>query len=153
MKQLIKSLTFVALALVATVGCSTTGRFNLPPDTTLQVTDRQVQLDGNNEWKTSPFFWSETGGADYQLKNKDGKVIRRGKLKTHFRVWSIFWPPFALIYWPMGLHDHGFDLTKPGDGYYVVDTQNSGGASVSDEAAPAPTEAAPAAKPAKKKKK
>lgn len=87
------------------------------------VTDREVHPDSSGNWKTSPFFWSETGGIPYRLTDKNGKVVREGKLKSHFRVASIFWPPAAIIYWPMGFHEHSFDLTKPGDGYFVIDSK------------------------------
>jgi hypothetical protein len=141
--------TALALSFLVTAACSTTGNFKIPPGTKLMVTDREVTPDANGDWKTSPFFWSETGGAHYRLMNSEGKVIREGKLKTHFRVASIFWPPFALIYWPMGLHDHGFDLTRPGDGYYVVDTTPAMIARPEETA----TESAPAAPAPKAKKK
>jgi hypothetical protein len=140
-----KVLSLIALALVFTVGCSTTSNFRIPADSTLMVTDRKVTTDSEGNWKTSPFFWSEAGGAPYRLMDKDGNVIRTGKLKTQFRVASIFWPPFALIYWPMGLNGHGYDLTKEGDGYYVVDN------AAPPAIARPETEAAPA--PVKKKKK
>jgi len=38
-------------------------------------------------------------------------MIKDGKLCSKFRVVSIFWPPFALIYWPLGYHsDITYDL-------------------------------------------
>lgn len=129
-------------------GCSTMGQFKIPPGTTLKVTDREVTVNkGEEGWSTSPFFWSETSGAPYRLYDSSGKVIRSGKLKTHFRVASIFWPPFAIIYWPMGLQKGEFDLTTAGDGYMVTDDDAPKGAPKSS----APPAAAPAkAKPAKK---
>ena len=33
---------------------------------------------------------------------KDGTSVKKGILSTSFRVSSIFWPPYAFIYWPMG---------------------------------------------------
>jgi len=100
------------------------GQFKIPPGTTLKVTDRDVTMNkGDEGWTTSPFFWSETSGAQYRLYDSSGKVIRSGKLKTHFRVVSIFWPPAALIYWPMGFQKGEFDLTVPGDGYMVTDDE------------------------------
>lgn len=142
------------LAMFA-IGCSTSATFRLPPDTTLKVTDRTVTPDANGEWKTSPFFWDQTGGADYHLYDKNGNVIRRGKVKTKFRVVSIFWPPAAIIYWPMGLvKDQQYDFTKPGDGYIVRDDSTplaSPAAAPVPVATPAP--AATKAVPAKPKKK
>ena len=56
---------------------------------------------------TQPFFWTAagvppTGGVEYPLLKGD-EVVQSGRLRAKFRVVSIFWPPFALIYWPMGL--------------------------------------------------
>lgn len=146
-KESMKHTSILALAglMAFSIACSTTAKFNLPPGTTAHVTDRTVTPGPDGVWKTSPFFWSEAGGASYRLVDANGKVVRAGKLKTHFRAASIFWPPFALIYWPMGLHKAGYDLTKPADGYIVVDSIP---ASIA-----APPEAAPVAAPAKKKSK
>lgn len=141
---------FLALGLLLTVGCSTTGKFNIPADHTLMVTDRTVVLNEEGEFRTSPFFWTETGGIAYRLMDKKGAVVREGKLKSQFRVASIFWPPFALIYWPMGFNSHGFDLTRPGDGYFVVDNTPTVPMRAAQPEAPAPTASEPA--PAKKKK-
>ena len=33
------------------------------------------------------------------------------ELRARFRVASIFWPPFAIIYWPMGFGQRCYDLT------------------------------------------
>ncbi|MGK5087485.1 hypothetical protein WDW86_07995 [Bdellovibrionota bacterium FG-2] len=131
------------VVLVASSGCSTTGHFKIPADTVLKVTDRTVAPSENGEWRTSPFFWDTAGGARYALYDKSGKVIRSGKLKTGFRVASIFWPPFALIYWPMGFKGE-YDMTVPGDGYMVRDefTKNSSSITdvedTTDEPTPAP---------------
>ena len=44
---------------------------------------------------------------------KNGEMIKDGKLCSKFRVASIFWPPFALIYWPLGYHpDITYDLVN-----------------------------------------
>lgn len=142
MRYLFASLTVLFIG----VGCSTTGTFKVPPDTTLKVTNRTATIAEDGTWQTSPFFWAETGGAKYQLMDKSGNVIRSGKLKTHFRPVSIFWPPAAIIYWPMGFQPGVFDLTRPADGTMVMDDSNS----VAAPAAAAPTPAAP---PAAKKKK
>lgn len=151
-------LLFLAPLAAFAIGCSTTGQFRLPANTTLKVTDRTVTPDASGKWETSPFFWSEAGGAKYRLYDGSGKMLRQGKLKTQFRVASIFWPPFALIYWPMGLHKGEFDLTRPGDGYMVQDEAMTAGmndapAPMATTPAPAPTEASagPAKKTTKKK--
>ena len=106
-----------ALALVVVLGfvltaCETTGKFVVPPGTQLEVYERPVTVDGSGHVTTKPFFWTATGGIKYKL-SKDGKVLKEGKLRAKFRPVSIFWPPFALIYWPMGFRpDITYDLVK-----------------------------------------
>ena len=96
------------------VGCSTYGRFVVPQGSKLYLHERpqseQIQKDGTVE--TRPFFWTAAGGVQYKLE-RDGRVIKEGRLRTRFRVVSIFWPPLALIYWPIGLdRDITYDLVK-----------------------------------------
>ena len=148
MRQSLYAFILATVVIVAT-GCSTSSKFNIPADHTLKVTDRTVQTDASGEWKTTPFFWSTTGGAPYFLYDKNGTLVRSGTLKMNFRVASIFWPPFAIIYWPMGLNKTGYDLTKPGDGFLVRDYP-----AAVNGAAPAPgaTTVTPVAAPAAKKK-
>jgi len=86
----------------------------VPQGAKLYLHDRpqpeQVQKDGTVD--TRPFFWTAAGGVQYKLE-KDGRVIKQGRLRTRFRVVSIFWPPLALIYWPIGLdRDITYDLVK-----------------------------------------
>jgi hypothetical protein len=69
---------------------------------------------------TKPFFWTAAGGIRYRLE-KGGATIQEGKLRARFRVVSIFWPPLALIYWPIGF--------RPEITYDLVNgTQNASGA-------------------------
>lgn len=149
MKNTLKLFFFAAITTVM-VGCSTSSKFVIPAGHTLKVTDRPVVVGADGEWKTSPFFWDTTGGAPFYLYDSSGKMVRQGKLKMQFRVASIFWPPFALIYWPMGLNKQGYDLSKPGDGYLVRDEQVMASSAAPAAAAAAP---APAATPAAKAKK
>lgn len=149
----VKLLVFAAL-LTAMVGCSTSSKFNIPAEHTLKVTDRTVSTDANGEWKTSPFFWDTTSGAPFYLYDKSGNMVRRGTLKMQFRPASIFWPPFAIIYWPMGLNKAGYDLTKKGDGDLVRDLPNETSAVTAPAPQSTPAAAAPgAAHPNKTKKK
>ena len=66
---------------------------------------------------SKPFFWSAAGrppggGIPYKIE-KNGEMIKDGKLCSKFRVVSIFWPPLALIYWPLGYHpDITYDLVN-----------------------------------------
>lgn len=89
--------------------CSTQGKFVVPPDTQLSIYKRPpVTVPADGVVETKPFFWTAAGippasGVPYALY-KNGKVVKEGKLRAKFRVVSIFWPPAALIYWPMGLN-------------------------------------------------
>ena len=111
-----KILYIVFISLIM-AGCSTTGHFKVPEGSSLYVYKRPqpVEIKTNGEVTTKPFFWTAAGvppesGIPYRLE-KNGRNIKEGKLRTKFRVESIFWPPFALIYWPMGFNsDITYDL-------------------------------------------
>jgi len=151
-KKLFAAVILSTLAFFA-VGCSTTTHFKVPPKTELQVYGRPVVPREDGTVKTRPFFWSATGGIPYALRDDSGKVIRQGKLKSRFRVVSIFWPPFAVIYWPLGFGADQYDLTREGDGYLVRDVTNTLNAPAAVAPAPEAVEPTPAPAPAKKKKK
>ena len=97
--------------LIFTVGCSTVGRFNVPKGHDLYVYDQKVPKSQFNYYKRRPLTWGTAAGVRYMLK-KDGKVVEKGTLKTQFRVVSIFWPPVALAYWPMGFSRQTYDFTE-----------------------------------------
>ena len=107
------------LALIALIisGCSTTGYFKVPEGTDLYIYKRPepVSMGADGSVTTKPYFWTAAvfppgGGIPYRLE-KNGKTIKEGKLRAKFRVVSIFWPPFAAIYWPMGMNpDITYDL-------------------------------------------
>lgn len=91
-------------------GCSTHGTFKVPAGSQLYIYERPepviIQADGTVT--TRPFFWTATGiaphgGIPYRLE-KEGQVIKEGRLRTQFRPVSMFWPPFGSIYWPMGMN-------------------------------------------------
>ena len=101
-----KLLFLVATLLIS--GCSTSGHFVIMDGTQLEVYRRPVNVQPDGRVVTRPFFWTATGipphgGCPYRLL-KDNKVIKEGNLRVKFRPVSIFWPPFAVIYWPMGLN-------------------------------------------------
>ncbi len=99
------------LLLTLTVaGCSTKAWFKLPEDSTLVISDRPAH---NNQGLVSsrPFSWGLTGGIPYRIEDSQANTIRSGKLKSRFRVASIFWPPVGIAYWPMGFGQRCFDLT------------------------------------------
>jgi len=94
-------------------------RFIIPKGSELYLYKRNIpaKLNSNGVVVTKPFFWTAAGmppngGVPYKLVS-NGKTIKEGRLRAKFRVVSIFWPPFALIYWPMGLNPHlTYDLVN-----------------------------------------
>jgi len=116
-----RSRIVIVLALVASFcACTTSGKFVVPAGTQLEVYERPVTVASDGTVTTAPFFWTAAGippggGIVYRLL-KNGQVVKEGRLRTKFRVVSIFWPPAAAIYWPMGFNP---EIT-----YYLVnDTQ------------------------------
>jgi hypothetical protein len=97
--------------------CTTQGRFVIPEGTQLEVYRRPVTPDANGVVVTRPFFWTAAGvapngGCEYRLLKGD-QVLQQGRLRVVFRPVSIFWPPAAAIYWPMGLNPTiTYDLVK-----------------------------------------
>lgn len=109
MLRLANVLKFTVIALILS-GCSTTGQFKVPEGSELYIYKRPepVNVASDGSVTTKPYFWTAAGfppggGIPYRLE-KDGEVIKEGKLRAKFRPVSIFWPPFALIYWPMGMN-------------------------------------------------
>lgn len=108
---------FTILLAASISGCSTTGHFKVPEGSQLYIYERpepvKIQQDGSVT--TKPFFWTAMGiaphgGIPYRLE-KDGETIKQGRLRAVFRPASIFWPPFAAIYWPVGFNpDITYDL-------------------------------------------
>jgi len=99
----------IALAMIVS-GCSTRAYFKLPENTKIAVYERP-QPYPQGLIKTRPFFWSATAGIPYKLSDSNGALVQQGKLHARFRVASIFWPPFAIIYWPMGFGQRCYDMT------------------------------------------
>ena len=113
----VRSLAVFASLTLAVAACSTTGRFVVPPGSELEVYRRPVTVGADGKVVTRPFFWTAAGippqgGVEYRLL-QSGKVLQEGRLRAKFRVVSIFWPPLAIIYWPMGLNPNiTYDLVK-----------------------------------------
>jgi hypothetical protein len=108
-KNKISKLLFLVATLLVS-GCSTSGYFVITDGTQLVVYRRPVNIQPGGRVVTRPFFWTATGipphgGCTYRLL-KDNKVIKEGTLRVKFRPVSIFWPPFAVIYWPIGLNQN-----------------------------------------------
>jgi hypothetical protein len=98
------ALPLVAFTIIFAMGCSTTGHFRVPDDTVLYVHERPVEVESNGTVTTPPFFWTAAAGIRYRVE-KNGVIVKEGKLRSRFRPVSIFWPPYALIYWPIGFRD------------------------------------------------
>jgi hypothetical protein len=118
-------LFLAACSITFAMGCSTSGKFLAPERSALYINDRPFIVGPNGLIKTRPFFWSSAGGIPYRIE-KDGAVIQTGKLPSRFRVASIFWPPFALIYWPIGLRtDMVYDLNNDPTAQKFAPTQKT----------------------------
>ncbi|HEY8152771.1 MAG TPA: hypothetical protein VII72_01445 [Myxococcota bacterium] len=105
-------------SILIVAGCTTTAKFIVPPDTELYIYERPepVAVAADGTVTTRPYFWTAAGGVPYSLR-KDGVVVKVGKLRTKFRVVSLFWPPFAEAYWPMGLNSSlTYDLVNETQG-------------------------------------
>jgi hypothetical protein len=111
MKTVFGMLGIVFVAVLLT-GCTTAGKFKTPEGAKLYI-DRNpmpVEISADGTVTRSPFFWNDVSGIDYRLE-KDGTIIQEGKLPSDFRIVSIFWPPCAIYYWPMGFESYTYDLT------------------------------------------
>lgn len=92
--------------------CSTTTSFKVPEGTDLYVYEIKIPKEKYKNYERKPFSWGASPGVRYRLEKK-GKVIETGTLQPKFRVVSIFWPPVALAYWPMGfVKNHTYDFTE-----------------------------------------
>jgi hypothetical protein len=116
-KVRIQVLILIVLLTATLPACSTRGTFVIPEGTQLEVYRRPVTPGADGVVETSPFFWTAAGmppggGVEYRLLKGD-EVVQSGRLRATFRAVSIFWPPFALIYWPMGLNPNiTYDLVQ-----------------------------------------
>ncbi|MEK6784609.1 MAG: hypothetical protein AABY61_03950 [Nitrospirota bacterium] len=118
-------LFLIACSITFSMGCSTSGQFFTPEKSALYINDRPFIVGPTGKIKTRPFFWSAAGGIPYRIE-KDGAVIQTGKLPSRFRVASIFWPPFAIIYWPIGLRtDMIYDLNNDPTAQRYAPAQNT----------------------------
>jgi hypothetical protein len=107
----------VVMILAVLSGCHTTASFILPPNTNLVINGERVVFDSKDEagrpqFESRPFFWTSVAGIEYMLV-QDDKVVKKDRLPASFRVASIFWPPYALIYWPVGFGLDCYDLSDP----------------------------------------
>lgn len=98
------------LLVVLFSGCETSTQFLLPHNTDIMIKEEKfsAENDGYADVTVTPFFWT---GIGYRLVRGD-KVVQEGKLDSHFRVASLFWPPYAIFYWPKGFSNDCYDMTK-----------------------------------------
>lgn len=102
-------LAIMTLSLIL-VGCSTSTYVKLPEGSVLKMKRGDELPYTEGKITRTPLSWSSAGGIPYKIE-KDGEVMKEGKIPSKFRVASIFWPPVAIIYWPMGFRFACNDLT------------------------------------------
>lgn len=102
MKRLL-SVVLILVAASSGTACTTTGHFIAPAGSELVIRGRHVMVPPTGKVTTLPYSWGAAGGLQYQLV-VNGQVTQTGKLRAKFRPVSIFWPPFAILYWPMGFN-------------------------------------------------
>jgi hypothetical protein len=105
------------IVLFVLSGCHTSTTFMLPPNTDLMINGERISLDvkdeeGHVKFEKRPFFWNSIMGIEYMLL-QDDKIVKKAKLPSSFRIASIFWPPYAYIYWPVGFRFNCYDLSDP----------------------------------------
>ncbi len=83
--------------------CSTSAKFHIPENSQLFLGDRPepVVIAENGKVSTKPFVWKYIKGIPYRIE-QNGQVIAEGTVPAKFRPASIFWPPVAIAYFPVG---------------------------------------------------
>ncbi|CDZ95054.1 hypothetical protein BN1079_02386 [Pseudomonas saudiphocaensis] len=74
------------------------------------VSERPTSFD-EGLVRSRPFSWGAAGGIPYRVVDQQSETVSSGKLRSRFRVASIFWPPVGIAYWPMGYGQRCYDLT------------------------------------------
>jgi hypothetical protein len=75
-----------------------------------RITFDSRDKDGRQMFERTPFFWTSIAGIEYSLI-QNNKIVKTDKLPSEFRIASIFWPPYAYIYWPVGFRFDCYDLS------------------------------------------
>lgn len=104
-----KYLVVMAVSMTM-MGCATSTYVKLPENSVLKVQRGNELPYKEGMVKRTPLSWSSAGGIPYKIE-KNGKVIGEGRIRAKFRPVSIFWPPAAIIYWPIGFRFGCNDLT------------------------------------------
>lgn len=97
-----RKIFLVIMFIVFASGCVTTTSLVLPQGASLHLKNDDKIYENGDTVKRRPIFWNQIRGVPYMMKNPSGEVIETGKLPVKFRISSIFWPPYAEIYWPLG---------------------------------------------------
>ena len=106
-----KSFVYLTILALLISGCST-GTYVKLPDNTELIIERGNQVPREEGYIVSrPMSWGSAAGIPYRLE-RDGEIVDQGKMRAKFRPASIFWPPFAIFYWPMGFRQKCYDLTS-----------------------------------------
>lgn len=105
-----KQISLLLVVMVILSACSTSTYVKLPEGAVLKIERGQELPHEEGKIDRTPLSWSSAGGIPYRIE-KDGAVIRKGKMRAKFRPASIFWPPFAILYWPIGFRLACNDLT------------------------------------------
>ena len=105
-----KKTILLITAVLFILSCSTSNYIKLPEGSELKIKRGDELPYKEGIINRTPLSWSSAGGIPYKIE-KDGEVIQEGRLRAKFRVASIFWPPAALLYWPMGFRFSCYDLT------------------------------------------
>lgn len=116
-----KKLLVLASTVLFVSGCSITTYVKLPEDSVLKIKRGQEIPYTEGKVTRTPLSWSSAGGIPYKLE-KDGEIIQEGRMSSKFRVVSIFWPPVAAVYWPMGFRYPCYDFTTGEAGQCSAET-------------------------------
>lgn len=117
-----KSYVLSAIVILGVLsGCHTSASFILPPNTDLMINGERITFnsrdeDGRQIFERTPFFWTSIVGIEYSLVQND-KIVKTDKLPSEFRIASIFWPPYAYIYWPVGFSLDCYNLSDINKGF------------------------------------
>ncbi len=108
------TLSAAIMVMVILSGCHTTASFMLSPNTQLMINGERVTFDSHDQdgypkLERLPFFWTSITGIEYAILRGD-TIIKKERLPSEFRIASIFWPPYAYIYWPVGFSFDCYDL-------------------------------------------
>ena len=110
MVRVMAVIVLLLCVVMVLTGCGTGTKFVLPEGTRVYLPAKDRTFSPGRA-KARPFSWGSAGGIQYSLV-REGKTVKEGDLTSNFRLMSLFWPPLAIIYWPIGFKSC-YDLTGP----------------------------------------